>query len=57
MRWAREEHGVRRFVVSISPDNLPSLGLAAKLGFQTIGSHLDEIDGPEDIFERSYPSS
>ena len=57
MRWAREEHGVRRFVVSISPDNLPSLGLAAKLGFQKIGSHLDEIDGPENIFERSHPSS
>ena len=57
MRWAREEHQVQRFVVSISPDNLPSLGLAAKLGFRKIGSHIDELDGPEDIFERSYPSS
>lgn len=54
MRWAREEHRVRRFVVSISPDNLPSLGLAAKLGFQKIGSHIDEIDGPEDLFERTH---
>ena len=57
MRWAREEHQVRRFVLSISPDNVPSLGLAAKLGFQKIGSHLDEVDGPEDIFERVYASS
>jgi RimJ/RimL family protein N-acetyltransferase len=57
MRWAREVHQVQRFVVSISPDNLPSLGLAAKLGFRKIGSHLDDRDGPEDIFERSYASS
>jgi ribosomal-protein-alanine N-acetyltransferase len=53
MRWAREEHQVQRFVLSISPDNAASLGLAAKLGFQKIGSHLDELDGPEDIFERA----
>ena len=53
MRWAREEHQVQRFVLSISPDNVPSLGLAAKLGFRKIGSHVDELDGPEDIFERT----
>ena len=57
MRWAREVHQVTRFVVSISLDYVPSLGLAAKLGFRKIGSHIDELDGPEDIFERSYPSS
>ncbi|MEO8351547.1 MAG: GNAT family N-acetyltransferase [Chthoniobacteraceae bacterium] len=57
MRWARERHQVTRFVVSISPNNLPSLGLAAKLGFRKIGSHIDEEDGPEDIFERADPSS
>lgn len=54
MRWAREVHQVRRFVLSISPDNLPSLGMAAKLGFRKIGSQIDELDGPEDIFEKSY---
>ncbi len=52
MQWAQDEHGITRFVVSISPDNAPSLGLAAKFGFRKIGSHLDEEDGPEDIFER-----
>jgi ribosomal-protein-alanine N-acetyltransferase len=52
MRWARDEHGVSRFVVSISPDNAPSLALATKLGFRRIGWHMDEFDGPEDIFER-----
>ena len=30
----------------------PSLGLAAKFGFQRIGSHIDEVDGLEEIFER-----
>jgi RimJ/RimL family protein N-acetyltransferase len=52
MRWARDVHHVKRFVLSISPDNLPSLGLAAKLGFRKIGSHIDERDGPENIFEK-----
>ncbi|MFL5806456.1 MAG: GNAT family N-acetyltransferase [Roseiflexaceae bacterium] len=51
MGWAAREQGVPRFVVSISPQNLPSLGLAQQLGFQRIGSHVDEEDGPEDIFE------
>jgi ribosomal-protein-alanine N-acetyltransferase len=52
IRWAREEQGVDRFVVSISPENAPSLSLAAKLGFRKIGWHMDEVDGPEDVFER-----
>jgi RimJ/RimL family protein N-acetyltransferase len=51
MGWAAREQGVTRFVVTISPQNLPSLGLAQQLGFQRIGSHIDEEDGPEDIFE------
>ena len=51
MEWARGEHGVERFVVSISPDNVGSLKLAERLGFRRIGSHIDETDGYEDIFE------
>jgi RimJ/RimL family protein N-acetyltransferase len=54
MRWAHDHHHVTRFILSISPENSASLGLAAHLGFSKIGSHLDEIDGPEDIFEKSY---
>lgn len=52
MEWARAGHGVTRFVVSISPENAPSLGLAAKLGFRRIGRQVDEVDGPEIVFER-----
>jgi len=54
MRWAREEHVVERFVVSVSPENEASLFLAAKLGFRRIGWHLDEFDGPEDVFEKVW---
>lgn len=49
--WAHRLHGVRAFVVSVSPANVASLSLTAKMGFRRIGSHLDEEDGPEDIFE------
>ena len=54
MEWAHREHGVTRFVVSISPDNAPSLGLARKLGFRRVGAHVDQEDGPEDIFLREF---
>lgn len=54
MDWARRVHGVTRFVVSISPSNRASLALASRLAFRRIGSHIDEEDGPEDIFERRF---
>ncbi|HKO94182.1 MAG TPA: GNAT family N-acetyltransferase [Polyangiaceae bacterium] len=52
MDWALHQHGVTRFVLSISPTNVASLGLAQRLEFRKIGSHIDDEDGPEDIFER-----
>ena len=52
MRWARDVHQVQRFILCISPENPASLGVAATLGFHPISSHIDEHDGPEDIFER-----
>jgi len=51
MAWAQAEHGVERFILSIGVRNVSSLQLAKKLGFKRIGSHIDEVDGPEDIFE------
>jgi RimJ/RimL family protein N-acetyltransferase len=47
--WANG-HGVEGLVLSISPENRPSLALAQKLGAIKIGSQIDEKDGPEDIF-------
>jgi [ribosomal protein S5]-alanine N-acetyltransferase len=51
MRWATEQHGVGRFVLSIRPDNLPSQALARGLDFVKIGSHIDDVDGEEDVLE------
>jgi ribosomal-protein-alanine N-acetyltransferase len=51
MRWARGVHDVGSFVVSIRPDNVPSQALAAQLGFVRVGSHIDEVDGLEEVLE------
>lgn len=53
--WAHREHGITRFVASISPDNEPSLRLAAGYGFQQVGEQMDEIDGLEYVFETGWP--
>jgi len=49
--WARNEHGIRRFIVSIAPDNDPSLAIARKLGFVQTGEQWDDEDGLELVFE------
>ncbi len=49
--WAREEHDVRRVILSIAPTNDPSLAIAAKLGFTQTGEQWDEEDGLELVFE------
>jgi RimJ/RimL family protein N-acetyltransferase len=49
MRWARQR-SVKRFVLTVAPDNEPSTRLVAKLGFRHIGQHLDEVDGVEYIY-------
>lgn len=54
MGWAAREHGIRRFIVSISPDNAASMAMARKLGFSRIGGHQDEIDGYEDILALTH---
>jgi RimJ/RimL family protein N-acetyltransferase len=40
-------------VLSIRPDNTASQALAAGLGFVRIGSHIDDVDGLEDILVHS----
>lgn len=57
MRWANATHGVSTFVVSVSPENAPSLGLAAKLGFERVGTQIDDVDGEEWVFELAWPAS
>ena len=50
MQWATLEHGVKRFVVSISPTNELSLRLARKFGFRKVGTVTDPEDGVEEVF-------
>lgn len=47
MGWARREHGVRSFVLTIAPGNAASLAVAARLGFVQVGEQMDEVDGLE----------
>jgi len=47
MKWAHREHGVSTFILSISPENQPSLRMAEAMGFYRVGQHFDEIDGLE----------
>ena len=53
--WAHAEHGISRFVASISPDNDASLNLTAAYGFRQVGEQMDEIDGLEYVFETDWP--
>ena len=52
MDWATREHGVTRFVVSISPTNEPSLRIAQKFDFRKVGTVTDPEEGVEDVFLR-----
>ena len=54
MHWAFTHHNQRCFVLSISPNNPASLAMAQSLNFTTIGSHIDEEDGPELEFVRRF---
>ena len=51
MAWAQQQ-GVNRFILTISPENQPSLRIAAHFGFVKIGEQMDEEDGLEEIYER-----
>ena len=51
MDLAEERAGVRHFVLSVSPENDPSLAIVRKLGFVRTGEQIDEEDGLEHIFE------
>jgi len=55
MDWASRETEIRRFIVSISPDNEASLAMAEKLGFMRAGEQMDEVDGLEYVFELAVP--
>lgn len=52
IRWGAA-HGASAIVASVRPDNLPSLAIIGRLGFQRTGEQIDDIDGLEWIFTLS----
>lgn len=52
-RWAITFPEVRTLRYTVSPDNLSSISVIKYFGFELTGQQLDEIDGPEDIYEMS----
>jgi RimJ/RimL family protein N-acetyltransferase len=51
--WVVTEPGVKVLRYTVSPANLASIGLINDFGFVYMGEQLDEIDGPESIYEIS----
>jgi [ribosomal protein S5]-alanine N-acetyltransferase len=49
--WAIDQAGVRVLRYTVSPDNAPSVHIVRGFGFELVGRQIDEIDGPEDIYE------
>lgn len=52
-RWVVKEPGVKTLRYTVSPDNAPSIAVINYFGFTYMGQQMDEIDGPENIYEMS----
>jgi ribosomal-protein-alanine N-acetyltransferase len=50
--WACSQPGVRTLRYTVDPHNEPSVQLVRSFHFTHVGQQIDEIDGPEDIFEK-----
>jgi RimJ/RimL family protein N-acetyltransferase len=51
--WVVTEPGVKVLRYTVSPTNIASIALINDFGFDFIGEQMDEIDGPESIYEMS----
>ena len=54
--WACEFPEVKTLRYTVSPDNLASIRVIEYFGFKFMGQQMDEIDGPENIYEESAAS-
>jgi [ribosomal protein S5]-alanine N-acetyltransferase len=50
-QWACAQPDVAVLRYTVSPENEPSVAIVESFGFPRIGQQMDEIDGPEDIYE------
>lgn len=51
--WAVNDPSVRHLRYTVGIENAASIGVINKFGFTRVGQQMDEIDGPEDIYEMS----
>lgn len=51
--WVSTQPGVKTLRYTVSPDNLPSIAVINFFGFEYMGQQMDEVDGPENIYEMS----
>ena len=51
--WAITFPEVRTLRYTVSPENAPSISVINYFGFELKGQQMDEIDGPENIYEMS----
>ncbi len=51
--WVCRYPEVKTLRYTVSADNLPSIALVDKFGFDHVGHQMAEIDGPEEIYELS----
>ena len=51
--WVCSYPEVKTLRYTASADNLASIALVDKFGFHHVGQQMDEIDGPEEIYELS----
>ena len=52
-RWVCNQPGVETLRYTVSPTNIPSIAIINGFEFTFMGQQMDEIDGPEDIYEMS----
>lgn len=51
--WVSTQPEVKTLRYTVSPDNLPSIAVINFFGFDYKGQQMDDIDGPENIYEMS----
>ena len=49
--WVIQQPGVKTLRYTVSPENAASIKVIEHFGFTYQGQQMDEIDGPENIYE------
>jgi RimJ/RimL family protein N-acetyltransferase len=52
-RWVINQDGVSTLRYTVDPSNTPSVRIINNFGFHHVAQQIDEIDGPEDVYELS----